>query len=716
MAKAEDCKSSIPGSNPGAASILLLMKRFLIIIFSFLLILAGIAFSIGIGALYGIYRAIDEEIPDISIMTYKPRINTIIYDCNGKKLVELYSGENRTKRVRISDLPDYVGNAVIAIEDERFYKHFGVDPIALLRAAYVDYIKKKPVQGGSTITQQLAKNAFLTHKKTIRRKIKEMIVAFKIEKLFTKQQILESYLNQIYFGPRAYGIASAAKFYFNKEPEELTLLESAILAGIIKNPAYYSPFKNPKRALSRAKFVLKKMLNFGMINQYQYENALKEPLRLNTRRSKLPLAPFFIYEYLIPRLTKLFGEEKVFSGGLKIYTTIDSNIQRIAEEALKNANVFKDISDTGENHIDGAVVVLDTRTSKIRAMVGGRDYLKYKFNRAVDAKRQVGSAFKPFVFLTAFDKGILPNEIVMDIPKQYEIPQTGQIWEPHNYEDHYHGPTTLINALIGSYNIASIELLNKVGAKDVIKLAKKLGFKSYLGATMSLALGAYEVSPLEVASAYATVARLGIASEPFGIERVEDMDGTILLENEFRGKQVVSPESCYILIDILKKVIKYGTGWRARLNRPCGGKTGTTDNYTNAWFCGITPELVGIVYVGFDRPMPMGNNETGGHVAAPIWKRIMINSLKDRPVIDFQKPSDIVICDICKESGLLSTPQCPVKYKQAFRIGTEPKLKCNFHSLDMNFFNNKWDNEENNNLQPSNYPSFDEYLKMQGGH
>ncbi|MDD5090847.1 MAG: PBP1A family penicillin-binding protein [Candidatus Wallbacteria bacterium] len=686
------------------------MKKFIVFLFFFAAFVFLALSAIAFGAVYGVYRAIDREIPDISIVTYQPRFNSQIFDCKGRLITELHGGENRSERVRLNDMAQELVKGVVAIEDERFYQHHGIDPLGILRAVYVNHIAKRTSQGGSTITQQLARNAFLSTERTMRRKIREAIVAFKIEQLFTKSEILEYYLNEIYFGPRAYGIASAARAYFNKVPSELNLLESALLAGIIRNPSYYSPYRNPTRALNRASVVLSKMLELGMITQSQVDAAKKLPLILNTEKNPAVAAPHFIYEFVLPYLMEQFSESRVLTDGLKIYTTLDLDLQQAADAAFSGAEIFTQLQDTGENRIEGALVCLDTRTSKIKAMVGGKNYFDSKFNRATSARRQLGSSFKPFVYLAAFIEGCPPGDIVMDIPKQYEIPQINQIWQPRNYENNYHGPTTLINALVGSYNIATIELLCKIGFTRVIETAQALGMTSRLAPTLSLALGAYEATPLELAECYASLARLGITSSSFGIERVEDKDGNLILANEFKGKEAVPPGPCYVLIDILKKAMVLGTGTRGKISAPSAGKTGTTDDYTNAWFCGFTPDLTCVTYIGYDTPITMGEQKSGGRVAAPIWKEFMEKALVSYSKQDFPVPNDIVMVKICKDSGLLATSNCQTTMEQAFIKGAEPLIGCNFHSLESTFY--RYEEDESGMLQQSNYPSFEEYQEM----
>ncbi|MDD2716930.1 MAG: PBP1A family penicillin-binding protein [Candidatus Wallbacteria bacterium] len=688
------------------------MNKFIFrLLLTFTILIICIA-SVVIGAFIGVYHSLEQEIPDISIVTYQPPLNSMIYDCKGRVITELHNGgENRSEKARLTDIPVYLSNAVIAIEDERFWKHHGIDPYANLRAIWVDIMKKTAAQGASTISQQLARNAFLTAEKTIERKIKEAIVALKIEKLFSKEEILENYLNQIYFGPQAYGIVSAARTYFNKTPSQLTLLESAVLAGLIRNPSYYSPYKNPSRTLQRAKLVLSKMLEQKLITWMDYENALKQPLQLNFEKKFLPPAPYFVFEYLMPLLTKSFDEKKILTGGWKIYTTLDLDIQQSADEAFRNAEIFKELHDLPDNRIDGCLICLETSTSKIRAMVGGKSYLESKFNRTVIARRQMGSAFKPFIYLAAMNARIPPNKIVDDEPHSYPVPGTNQIWSPHNYQEKYHGPTTLIDAIVGSYNMATIELLRLVGCQPVIDIARKLGLTSKLEARLSMALGSYEAIPLEIAECYASIARMGISSPSIGIERVEDKDGNILLENNFKGLQSVSPQACYVIVDLMKKVNEFGTGTTARLdNHVSAGKTGTTDNYTNAWYCGITPEFTFVTYIGFDTPIPMGGNRSGGHVAAPIFKDFMEKALKNYPPSNFPRPDGVVDVMICRNSGLLATESCPRKITQAFLAGTEPDSECSEHGEGASTV------EENDEEAPTeDSPDFDEYDQLKKG-
>lgn len=594
-------------------------------------------------------------------------INSKVYDINGDIITEFYQ-ENRNP-VPLSKIPSNLINASIAIEDSDFYKHKGISLRGIIRAQWENFkniilqLKKeaKP-HGGSTITQQLAINTFLTREISLNRKLKDILLALQIERSFTKDEILEMYLNEIYFGHGAYGVQSAAKMYFNKNVQDLNLAECALIAGIPRGPSYYSPILNQEVSLKRRNIILNRMFKLGYISKEDMEEAKQSPLKLDyhNKRDEI-IAPHFS-TYILSQLLEEYGANVVYKGGLKIYTTLDLKMQIFAEKALQ------------ESGHEGAIIAIEPQTGHIKAMVGGKDFGESKFNRATQAYRQPGSAFKPFIYLTALDNGFTPSSIIEDSPVTFE-----NGWSPENYEKEFSGPVTLREAFEQSINVVGVKLLEQVGIRKVINYSHKAGITSELRPDLSLALGTSEITPLEIASAYATIANLGVRVDPLSIIRIEDYSGKIIKDNIPQKKKVFKEETAYVLINMMEEVIKRGTGWNAKIGRPAAGKTGTTDNFVDAWFIGFTPDLVTAVYVGNDDRKPLGNKMTGGVVAAPIWAKFMKNALKNNEKKDFLQPDKIIKISVCKESGLLPTDSCPERLTVTFIKGTEPTSYCTVH-------------------------------------
>ena len=590
-------------------------------------------------------------------------ITSKVFDINGELITEFYQ-ENRTP-ISLSQIPSYLTSAFIAIEDTYFYSHYGISIRGILRAM-VENIKESgrifQGQGGSTITQQLAVNTFLTREETLSRKIKDALLALQIERTFTKDEILEMYLNLIYFGHGAYGIVAASELYFNKPVSELSLAESALLAGIPRRPYYYSPFINIEASLKRKNVILKRMFNLGYINENEYNQAKEVKIEFNHNRDDLEIAPYFS-SYIRTKLLEQYGVNMVFKGGLKIYTTLDLELQKKAEDAFLKSNK------------EGAIIAIETQTGHIKAMVGGKNYEESKFNRATQAYRQPGSSFKPFVYLTAIEKGLSPSLVMEDAPIVYE-----NGWSPENYEKEFRGFVTLREAFEDSINIIGVKLLERIGVRDVIQNAQKAGINSSLRPDLSLALGTSEVTPMEMVSAYSTIANMGTYIEPISILKIEDHDGKVLEQNKSISKKVFSEEVCYTLIKLMEGVIQRGTGWNAQINRPAAGKTGTTNECIDAWFVGFTPELACAVYIGNDNRETLGNKMTGGVVAAPIWHDFMISALQEQPIKDFPRPKNVHEITVCAKTGLLPGKQCEKTVKVTFISGTEPQQVCQGNS------------------------------------
>ena len=594
-------------------------------------------------------------------------INSKVYDINGKIIIEFYQ-ENRNP-VPLFKIPSNLINATIAIEDSDFYKHKGISLRGIIRAQWENFknlillsSKDNKPQGGSTITQQLAINTFLTREISLNRKLKDMLLALQIERSFTKDEILEMYLNEIYFGHGAYGVQSAAKMYFNKNVQDLNLAECALLAGIPRGPSYYSPIINQEVSLKRRNIILNRMFTLNYISKEDMEKAKQSPLELdyNNRRDQFT-APYFS-TFILSQLLEEYGANVVYKGGLKIYTTLDLEMQYFAEKAFQ------------ESGHEGAIIAIEPQTGHIKAMVGGKDFGESKFNRATQAYRQPGSAFKPFIYLTALDNGFTPSNIIEDSPVTFE-----NGWSPENYEKEFSGPVTLREAFEQSINVIGVKLLEQVGIKKVINYSHKAGIKSELRSDLSLALGTSEITPLEIAFAYGTIANLGVKVDPVSIIRIEDNKSKIIIENITQKKEVFKEETCYVLIDMMKGVIERGTGWNAKIDRPVAGKTGTTNDFVDAWFIGFTPDLVTAVYIGNDDRKPLGNKMTGGVVAAPIWAKFMKNALNNNEKKDFLQPDKITKISVCKESGLLPTDSCPEILTVTYIKGSEPISYCTIH-------------------------------------
>ncbi|HSV30597.1 MAG TPA: penicillin-binding protein 1A [Atribacteraceae bacterium] len=590
---------------------------------------------------------------------YKPSLTTRIYDRNGTLIDSLFT-ENR-QYVEFTQIPPLLRNAFIASEDQNFYTHPGIDPRGIARALWQDIVNLRIVEGASTITMQLSRNRFLSHRRIWRRKIKETMLAFFLEKQYTKDEILEAYLNEIYFGHGAYGVKAAAQIYFGKELAELNLAEIAIMVGIPRSPSNFSPYNNFERAKQQQRRVLRRMYESGLISARDVEEALETPIVLSGLRERRSNNPYFV-DHILRELLGHFDEKMVFSGGLKIHTTLDSEIQTIA---------VREFEKSGHQ---GGVLVMDPDTGGILAMVGGRDYRESKFNRTTQARRQPGSSFKPLIYAAAIDSGFSPSTVFIDEP--VEFPDG---WSPQNYEKTFSGAMTLREALERSTNIVGIKLLEAVSLDRAINYAKRLGIESHLEKNLSLALGTSEVTLLEMVRAFSAFANEGKIAEPIAILRVEDFEGNTIYENTPSTHRAVSADTAYVMARMLQGTIERGTGRRANINRPAGGKTGTTENFADAWFVGFTPDLVGGIFIGNDDGTPLGPAQTGGIIAAPIFASIMTEAHQDKPVRDFTKPDSIVEIRVCAETGLLPSPNCPQTIVMPFRPGTVPNATCREH-------------------------------------
>ncbi|MFA5114092.1 MAG: penicillin-binding protein 1A [Candidatus Margulisiibacteriota bacterium] len=639
-------------------------------------------FLIVLAALAGLALQIIVQLPDTEVLnSYLPSESTILFSADGKVLARFHQEENR-QVVPLSKISPFFQKAVIATEDPNFYGHHGLDFYGIIRAGIKNFAYGRIVEGGSTITQQLAKNLFLHKRKTLTRKLAEALIAMQIERRYTKEEILELYLNQVYLGHNAYGIESAANLYFGKTAADLDLAESAMIAGLIRGPELYSPYRNFKGSKLRQIFVINKMLDHGLINEREGKLAAIASLEFSPKNLKSlgEIAPYFI-SYVLQELTDKYGEELVYHGGLKVYTSLDSRMQAAAEEIITRT-----ISAEGKmyNFSQAALVSIDPRTGYIKALVGGADFFESKFNRVTQAKRPPGSSFKPFVYTAAIEQGISPGEILQDTQTTFQVwPNRwnpGGTWSPNNFDMKFHGAVTMRQALERSLNIPSIKLLERVGIQSAIDVAQKMGIKSRLEPGLSLALGASEVTILELTSAFGVFANGGIRVEPTAIVKIENRDGVTLFNHKNIERRVLDENVAAIMVDMMKGVLTRGTGVRGRIERPAAAKTGTSQDFKDAWFEGFVPQLVTGVWVGNDNNTPMkGIAEVA--ICPRIWQAYNRIVLAGQPVLDFPQPEGLVTVRLCLDSGKLAGPNCPPNRVRAATLWQKdaPGGSCDLH-------------------------------------
>lgn len=569
----------------------------------------------------------------------RPAVSSQVFDSHGRLITTLHSDQNRLP-IDINKVPQNLQNAFIAAEDNRFYEHIGIDPIGIFRAIFANLTNRGIAQGGSTITQQLAKNAFLSQEQTLKRKIQEAMLALEIEHKYSKKEILEMYMNQIYFGQGAYGIQTAAKTYFNKDVNELTLTQCAMLAGLPKSPNYYSPFNNLNEAKKRKNVVLDQMVKYGYVSAAEAEDAKNQDLGLSkSHQSKEADEYASFIDYVSQQVAKKYGDDALYKEGLKIYTTMDVDKQHAAVRAMRNLpNNYTD--ENGLTQPQAAIVSIDPKTGHILAMVGGRG--QDSFNRASMAVRQPGSAFKPFVYLTALQHDMTPDTTMDDQPVTYGS------WSPKNAGGSYSGTMALSDALAHSVNTIAVQLADKVGTKNIIANAKKMGITTLDAKddNLAMALGGLTkgVTPLEMASAYGTFANKGVHVKPTAIVKILDRNGNVLedastLEKEETKTRVMSEREAYEMTTMLEGVIDHGTGTAAAIGRPAAGKTGTTDDNKDAWFVGYTPDIVTALWIGDDTGSHSLGEIYGGTIPAEIWKDYMSSATSDESGGDFSAPS-----------------------------------------------------------------------------
>lgn len=591
-----------------------------------------------------------------------------VFDREGR-FVGRISAEGRYW-VSIDRIPSFLQKAVVAVEDARFYEHEGIDYRGIARALVKDVIKGKMAEGGSTITQQLIKNRYLSGEKTIDRKLKEARLAMDFERRYTKKQILEMYLNEIYYGNGAWGIAQAARLYFDKNPEQLTEAECALLAGVPKNPSRYNPLGDWSKVRVRRDLVLGRMAELGMISQRQKKGLISRQVTI----MKAGQAPQYL-AHIRNKLVERYGENIVEQGGVEVISGMDLNLQKLAEQTLREG--------VGRlsSGLQGALLCMDPASGDVLAAVGGVDAGKGSYNRAFIARRQPGSAIKPLIYAAALEKGISPASIWSDTPVAYDR-GNGEFWKPQNYGREHRGDLTLRQALAHSSNVVTIKLLDTIGVPYFTEFAGNMGIPLHAANGLSLALGAEEVTLSDLVAAYAALANGGSRPAPRTIIRVYDRNRHASTEIPASLTPALSPASAYVTTQMLKDVLTYGTAKsleKFSREHPSAGKTGTTDDYRDAWFVGYTPQLIAGVWVGYDKPRPGGRGFTGGAVGAPIWGRFMRSALASKPAVDFPKPDSVVSASIDPATGFLATSDCPRKRTEFYVSGTEPTVYCPEH-------------------------------------
>jgi penicillin-binding protein 1A len=645
--------------------------------FTLIFVLALAAGLIGGASGFIIYSIWD--LPEIEMLEeYRPSITSRVYTESNRLLAEFYL-ENRTP-VDLTEVPEMLTKALMAAEDSRFYQHHGLDVRGIARALFRNLRARRIQEGGSTLTQQLAKVLFLSPDRTYTRKFKEMALALRIEQRYTKQEILSLYLNQIYFGNGAYGVEAAARIYFGKSAKDLNLAECAMLAGLPRSPKRYSPFKAPAGALARRAYVLSRMTRAGIITQLQADGAVQEPLPA-TPTTTVRGADSYIVEYLRQKIEERFGSSILYSGGLNIYTSINDQFQEYAKQAVKAG--LQQVEARHDHHgqhqqplLQGALIAIEPSTGHILAMVGGRDYAESQFNRAVQAVRQPGSAFKPLIYAEAIERGFGPSDLLDDSPLTVKLDRTRN-WTPENFSRRFQGAVTLRRALTKSLNVPTVRLLDKLGIDQTMQFARNMGIKSPVAPYLSMALGSSDVSLFELTSAYSVLANHGIRIDPVAILQVTDSTGRVLFASDALPAQVIRPETAYIMTNLLRGVVERGTAWKAReLGRPVAGKTGTANDYRDAWFIGYTPSIVAGVWVGYDDHRTIGPRETGARAALPLWLDFMKKALDGKEPEDFAAPEGLVLRQIDATTGLLSTEKCKDTIREAYVPGTEPKKYC----------------------------------------
>ncbi len=597
------------------------------------------------------------------VLNYRPSLRTDVYDRHGCFIHAFYR-ENR-EWVSIAEIPHELKETIIAVEDVRFREHWGLDARRFFGAALKDILNLSLKEGGSTISQQLARNAYLHHRKTFARKIRELLLAIKLERQLSKDQILERYLNQIYFGAGCYGVGTVSKKYFGKQVSELNRAQSTFLAGLPKNPENYNPFRNLENGKKRHRIVLEVMVRQNIIEAEEADRLWEADLDLVPTLEIPRKGAHFLEEvrkFLVEKYSQEYGPEFVYDSGARIYTTLDLEWQEMAEDAFNNhfSQLDREITPPDSlTRIQGALLAMDPQTAGIVAMVGGRDYAQSQFNRAIQAKRQPGSVFKPFVYAEAIRQGYSPADVVFDAPDTIRV--GGELWTPRNITRKFHGYVSLRTALNKSLNAATVRLLQSVGLHRVISLCRQLGITGYLPPYPSLALGTSSLSLAEMVGGFSVFSNRGFYNQPYFIEKIVDYEGNILEEHEPNPIEVLSEEEAAVMTSMLQSVIDHGSGYGARragFTRPAAGKTGTSDNYVDAWFVGYTPQVAAGVWVGYDRNQQMGHRMTGSRAALPLWTEFMKAVHDSLPIARYSLPETVQSITICQFSGQIACPSC----------------------------------------------------------
>jgi len=655
----------------------------------FFLYTIGVAVLIGAIAVGGVLYYYGHDLPDRLDLasTYEPAVVSTVYDMHEKPIGEFYL--QRRIVVPLDRIPQHVVKALLAAEDSRFYTHRGVDIYAIVRASFANLKRRGVHEGASTLTQQLVRGFFLTPERTFSRKIREAILAYRVEKNHTKDEILYLYLNQVYFGHGNYGIEAACRDYFGKSVGEINIAEAALLAGLPRSPSRNSPYRDFFAARERQRYVLGRMLAEGYITRAVYDEALQTPIRLNPAPAlNSQIAPHFV-EHVRRVLGDEYGFRPLLQGGLRIYTTLDSDLQEAAQKAVRQGldevrlRVKKKAgtkTPAREGEVEGALLAMEPETGMVRALVGGYDFTASQYNRALQAKRQPGSSFKPIIYSAALEAGLSELSVVQDGPLSFRL-AGGKVWAPQNYDNKFHGPVTLRTALAHSLNSVSVRLVQRVGVERTIQQARKLGIASPIEKNLSLALGSPSVTLLEMVRAFGVFAGGGKLAEPIFILKVTDRDGTVLEENEPSVKPALSPEVAYVMTDMLKNVVQSGTARAAaKLGKNIAGKTGTTSDYRDNWFIGYNPSLVAGVWVGYDDHRSIGDKETGASTALPIWLAFMKTANAGKEEEDFAVPEGINWMDVnLRERYPLplfeSSPVAKIPYISSARSPTPAPVK-----------------------------------------
>ena len=631
-------------------------------------------FSISLVGGSMVYYLFLKKLPSIAALRdYRPSITTRVYADNNELIDEFFL-EDR-KLIKYENIPKIAIQAFVAAEDARFFQHRGFDMQSMFRAFFKNIEAGRIVQGGSTITQQVAKTLYLSSEKSYVRKIKEALLAYKIDKYLTKEEILSLYLNHIYLGHGTYGIEAASQGYFGKSASGLTLAEAAMLAGLPKAPSNYSPYLHPDRAYQRQSYVLTRMMEDGYITKAQKDRALATKIRFRSIKPKDKVAPYFI-ENIRRYIQEKYGSDVLYKEGLEVHTTLNIQMQKAARDAVEQGlRELEERQGYEKKKVQGALFAMDARTGAIQAMVGGRDFNRSEFNRATQSRRQPGSAFKPLIYTAAFDKGMTPATVIVDSPIFFPDPaKPDGVWKPQNFDEKFLGPTTLHNALIHSRNIITIKVLEEIGVDYTTSYAANMGIVSPISRDLSIALGTSGVTLQELVRAYGVLANEGKRVQPFFIRKIVDRTGHVFEETQPRIEQVIDPRIAFMTSYVMQDVVESGTGQRVKkLGRPVAGKTGTTDDVRDAWFLGFTPSMVAGVWVGFDQELTLGKHEVGGRAAAPIWLYFAEKALQGQPVEAFTVPEGIVFVKVDPKTGAPAGPSTRGAIFEIFLEGTTPE-------------------------------------------